>query len=226
MIFLAVSLMMLGGVSVASAQNSTADATETKSTIKIDGEPNQKSLYEKLGGYDAISAVVEKFADSLFADPKINASFKGMGTDTRKQFKQKNKNLICNVTGGPCKILSRTAKETHAGLGITEDDFNVVAGHLVDVLNEFKVPKAEQKELIDIILTLKPDIVEKKKYILEIKHLDKLQLAILRSKKMTTSVSTQTETNLPKIIALKVEMMKQGKLLSPPTSILQKMRKR
>ena len=84
-----------------------------------------------------------------------------MGTDTRQSFIQKNINLACNVTGGPCKIISRSAKTVHGGLGITEADFNVVAQHLVDTLDKFKVPTKEKEELIAIIDTLKPDIVER-----------------------------------------------------------------
>lgn len=121
-----------------------------------------KSLYDRLGGYNAISAVVDDFAPKLFGDPKISRFFVGMSTDTKESFKQKNKNLVCNVTGGPCQIISRPAKTAHAGLGISEGDFNVVVQHLVDTLNKFKVPDVEQKELLGIIGTLKPDIVEKK----------------------------------------------------------------
>jgi hemoglobin len=125
-------------------------------------QPASKTLYERLGGYDAISAVVEDFAPKLFNDPKVGRFFVGMSADSRRQFMQKNKNLICNVTGGPCQIISRPAKTAHAGLGITEDDFNVVVGHLVDTLNKFKVGATEQKELLNIVGSLKPDIVEKK----------------------------------------------------------------
>ncbi len=119
----------------------------------------EKSLYERLGGYGAISAVVNQFAEKLFADPQVGSFFKGMGTDTRKSFIQKNINLVCNVTGGPCKIISRAAKTVHAGLGITETEFKIVEDHLVDTLNAFKVPAKEKQELLAIINTLKPDIV-------------------------------------------------------------------
>ncbi len=121
----------------------------------------EKSLYERLGGYEAISAVVNDFAGKLFTDPEVGSFFKGMGTDTRKSFIQKNINLVCNVTGGPCKVISRAAKTVHAGLGITEADFDVVANHLVDTLDSFKVPAREKEELLSIIATLKPDIVER-----------------------------------------------------------------
>lgn len=158
-------MFLIGGAVDTSAQDAMAASVSkpaAKTSRKNSVLQTQKSLYERLGGYEAISAVVDRFAEKLFNDPTVGAFFKGMGTDTRNQFKQKNKNLVCNVTGGPCKVISRTAKETHTGLGITEKDFGIVAQHLVDTLNEFKVPEREQKDLIAIILTLKPDIVEKK----------------------------------------------------------------
>jgi len=122
--------------------------------------PAEKSLYDRLGGYGAISAVVNDFAEKLFVDPQVGPFFKGMGTDTRKSFIQKNTNLVCNVTGGPCKVISRPTKTVHAGLGITEAEFNIVVNHLVDTLDKFKVPAKEKQELLAIIGTLKPDIVE------------------------------------------------------------------
>jgi hemoglobin len=125
------------------------------------GNQAQRTLYERLGGYDAISKVVEDFENRLFVDPKVGKYFVGMGTDTRQQFIQKTKNLVCNVTGGPCKVISRSAKTTHAGLGITDDEFDVVVGHLAEALDKYKVPAAEHKELMAIVETLRKDIVEK-----------------------------------------------------------------
>ena len=125
------------------------------------GGQAQRTLYERLGGYNGISAVVDDFADRLFADPKIGKYFVGMGTDTREMFKQKNKNLVCNVTGGPCKVISRPAKTVHAGLGITDAEFDIVVGHLSEALDKYKAPAAEKKELLDIVETLRKDIVER-----------------------------------------------------------------
>jgi len=120
----------------------------------------EKTLYERLGGYDAVSAVVDDFAGKLFIDPVVGARFFGMSDDSREGFRQKNKNLVCNVTGGPCKIISRSAATTHDGLGIKASEFDIVAQHLVDTLNKFNVPKKEHDELMAIIGTLRPDIVE------------------------------------------------------------------
>ena len=120
----------------------------------------EKTLYERLGGYDAVSAVVDDFAGKLFIDPVVGARFFGMSDDSREGFRQKNKNLVCNVTGGPCKIISRSAAKTHDGLGIKASEFGIVAQHLVDTLNKFNVPEKEHHELMAIIGSLRPDIVE------------------------------------------------------------------
>jgi hemoglobin len=109
-----------------------------------------KSLYERLGGYDAISAVVDDFAAKLFSDPIVGKRFFGMSDDSRQGFRQKNKNLVCKVTGGPCKVISRSAAVTHGGLGIKASEFNIVAQHLVDTLNNFNVPAKEHEELMTI----------------------------------------------------------------------------
>lgn len=146
---LSIILAICAASTLANAALSSADAKEPP-------------LYERLGGYDAISAVVDEFADRLFKDPRIARFFVGMSDDSKAAFKQKNKNLLTNVTGGPAKIISRPANVAHGGLGITEGDFDVVAGHLKAVLDKFKVPKREQDEVFAIILTLKPDIVERK----------------------------------------------------------------
>lgn len=120
----------------------------------------EKSLYERLGGYEAVSAVVDDFAPKLFDDPVVGARFFGMSDDSREGFRQKNKNLVCAATGGPCKIISRSAATTHGGLGIKASEFDIVAQHLVDTLKKFNVPEKEFNELMAIIGSLRPDIVE------------------------------------------------------------------
>ncbi len=131
----------------------SSESTVSMSTTKA-------TLYERLGGYDAISAVVDVFAQKLFEDPVVGKRFFGMSDDSRENFRQMNKNLVCNVTGGPCKVLSRPANVAHGGLGIKASEFNIVVGHLVSTLEEFNVPEAEKMELLEIIGTLRPGIVE------------------------------------------------------------------
>jgi len=122
----------------------------------------QKTLYERLGGYDAISAVVDEFLQRVWDDPTVGRFFVGMGTDTRNQLRQKNKNLLCFNTGGPCRKINRSLKVTHEGLGITDKEFDIVVNHLADTLNEFKVPAREQQELMTKVGQLRAYIVERK----------------------------------------------------------------
>jgi hemoglobin len=122
----------------------------------------EASLYKRLGGYDAISAVVTEFADSLFNDPKLEKFFGGLSADSRKRFRQHNIEFVCNATGGPCDYLGRAMTESHQGSKISDADFNLVAGHLVATLDKFKVPKKEKDELVTAISGLRPLIVESK----------------------------------------------------------------
>lgn len=121
----------------------------------------QKSLYERIGGYDAISAVVDVFLTKVWDDPVVGRYFIGMGTDTRNQLRQKNKNLLCFNTGGPCKKINRDLKLTHEGLGITDKEFDIVANHLSDTLKEFKVPEKEYGEVMTKVGGLRTYVVEK-----------------------------------------------------------------
>ena len=138
----------------------SAQLAPVASTVPETAPAQEKPLYERLGGYDAVSAVVDDFAAKLFDDPIVGKRFFGMSDDSRERFRQMNKNLVCNASGGPCKVISRTAKEAHGGLGITASEFDIVAGHLIGSLDKFNVPEKEHNELLAIIATLRPDIVE------------------------------------------------------------------
>ena len=126
------------------------------------GNAEEKTLYQRLGGYDAISAVVNEFADRLVADKKLDRFFGAMSTDSQDRFKQSNTMLVCAATGGPCNYLGRAMTTSHDGMGVANADFDVVAGHLAATLDKFKVPAAEKKELLDIIGSLRSQIVEQK----------------------------------------------------------------
>ncbi len=119
-----------------------------------------QSLYERLGGYDTISEIIDEFLKKMFADPQVGRYFIGMGTDTREQLRQKNKLLMCKNTGGPCKIINRDMKLTHGGLGITDSDWHVAVTHLATTLKTLNVGEEEQKELLQLITSLKEYIVE------------------------------------------------------------------
>ena len=116
------------------------------------------SLYDRLGGKGAITAVVDMFADRLVADPQIGGRF---GSTDVAKFKELNVELVCMATGGPCQYQGQDMKAAHKGMRISQKEFNIVAGHLKATLKKFKVPNQEQKELMKIIGSLQKDIVER-----------------------------------------------------------------
>ena len=132
---------------------STSGSTMSKSTAMSD-----KSLYDRLGGKSAITAVVDDFVGRVAADSRINGRF--ANTDIPK-FKKLLVDQICQASGGPCTYTGRSMKATHAGMGVSSDDFDALVGDLVATLNKFKVPEREKNELLGALGPMKTDIVEK-----------------------------------------------------------------
>jgi hemoglobin len=117
----------------------------------------QKSLYERLGGKDAISAVVDDFAGNVLSDSRINKKF---GKSDPARLLANLKDFVCFATGGPCRYTGLSMKESHKNMGTTAGEFTALVEDLVKTLNKFNVPAAEQKELLTALAGLRPDIVE------------------------------------------------------------------
>jgi hemoglobin len=103
-----------------------------------------KSLFDRLGGIDPITAVVDEFVNRLVADPRVKGRF--ASTDV-KRFKMLNTELVCQSTGGPCKYSGRAMKDTHNGMRISQAEFDLTAGHLAATLKKFKVPRSEERRV-------------------------------------------------------------------------------
>ena len=128
-----------------------------------DGQMQMKmSLYERLGGYNAVAAVVDDFVGRLVTDKQFERFFVGHSTDSKKRIRQHIVDQLCAAAGGPCVYTGRTMKDSHAGLGITEAEWDAAAKHLVASLDKFKVPEPEKRDLLAFVTSLKADIVEKK----------------------------------------------------------------
>ena len=120
-----------------------------------------KSLYQRLGGYDALAAVVDDFVGRLVADKQFDKFFVGHSVDSKKRIRQHILDQFCAATGGPCIYTGRDMKTSHMGLGITDADWDAAAKHLTASLDKFKVPEKEKGEVLAFVTTLKKDIVEK-----------------------------------------------------------------
>jgi hemoglobin len=119
------------------------------------------TLYKRLGGYDALAAVTDDFLARLAGDPGFARFFAGHSTDSIKRIRQNIVNQLCFATGGPCVYTGRDMKTSHAGLGITEKDWDVSVKLLIATLDKFSVPAKEKDEVLTTVSTLKKDIVEK-----------------------------------------------------------------
>lgn len=125
-------------------------------------QPQQESLYKRLGGYDALAAVTDDFIGRLASDPVLKKFFEGHSTDSLHHIRQLIVDQLCAATGGPCFYTGRDMRTAHKGLGISESDWDMATKHLQATLDKFKVPQKEKDEVITTISSLKEDIVEKK----------------------------------------------------------------
>ena len=121
----------------------------------------EKSLYERVGGYNALAAVVDDFIGRLVSDKQFEKFFIGQSTDSKKRIRQHILDQFCAATGGPCIYTGREMKTSHAGLGITNAEWDAAAKHLVASLDKFKVPEKEKGEILAFVTSQKKDIVEK-----------------------------------------------------------------
>jgi hemoglobin len=125
------------------------------------GTVQDKSLYERIGGYNALAAVVDDFITRLVTDKQFEKFFSGHSTDSKKRIRQHLLDQFCSATGGPCIYTGRDMKMTHSGLGITNAEWDAAAKHLVASLDKYKVPEKEKGEVLSFVTSLKKDIVEK-----------------------------------------------------------------
>lgn len=130
-------------------------------TTPLAADTQEKTLYQRLGGYDAVAAVTDDLIGRLAADPQLGKFLKGLADDSKKKLRQRFVDFLCNATGGPCIYTGRDMRTSHAGLGITEADWNTSVVHLTATLDKFKVPAKERQEVLAAVSNLKKDIVEK-----------------------------------------------------------------
>ena len=127
--------------------------------VSISALAQAPSLYERLGGEKAISAVVDDFAGNVLADARINKKFADSNAD---RLVANLKTFMCMATGGPCQYTGQNMKEAHHRMGVTDGEFSALVEDLVKTLDKFKVPEKEKNELLSALGGMKKDIVEVK----------------------------------------------------------------
>lgn len=116
----------------------------------------KKSLYDRLGGKPAITAVVDEFIGNVAGDTRINKRF---ATADIPRLKRMLVDQICQATGGPCSYTGASMKEAHKGMKISDAEFGALVEDLIKSLDTFKVPAQEKGELLTALGGMKGDIV-------------------------------------------------------------------
>ena len=116
----------------------------------------KKSLYDRLGGKPAITAVVDDFVGNVAGDARINQRFANANIP---QLKAMLVDQICQAAGGPCTYTGASMKAAHAGMKITDVEFNALVEDLIKSLDKFKVGAREKKDLLGALGGMKSDIV-------------------------------------------------------------------
>jgi hemoglobin len=121
---------------------------------------SDKTLYERLGGYDAICAVAGDLLPRLQADPQLARFWQNRGEDGLRREKQLLIDFLCSSAGGPLYYTGRDMKTSHKGMKISESDWSAFLGHVGATLEAFKVPQAECDQVLAFVQSTKSDIVE------------------------------------------------------------------
>ncbi len=118
------------------------------------------SLYERLGGYDALRAFVDNLLDRLENDAQLGRFWAHRSDDGLARERQLLADYLANVTGGQMYYTGRDMKISHVGMRISEEDWNIFLGHAVATMNALNVPETEQGEIAAFVDSIKADIVE------------------------------------------------------------------
>ena len=120
----------------------------------------KKTLYQRLGGYDAITAVANDLLPRLRADPQLGRFWAHRSEDGVKREKQLLIDFLCASAGGPMYYRGRDMLLAHRGMRISESDWSVFLGHAAATLAKLHVPEGEQGDVVAFVQGLKKDIVE------------------------------------------------------------------
>ncbi len=122
----------------------------------------EQSLYERIGGVNAIAMVVDRFSDEVVKNPKLNVN---------PALKEWNKSgqlpglkfmrtlWLCQAAGGPFQYTGKDLHEAHEDLHIRSEEFDEVGAEIAKALDHFNVPKREKQEVLAAIVARKTEVV-------------------------------------------------------------------
>ena len=122
----------------------------------------EQSLYERIGGVNAIAIVVDRFSDEILKNPKLNvnpALKEWNGTGQLPGLKFMRTLWLCQKAGGPFQYTGKDMGEAHEDLHITSEEFDEVGAEIAAALDHFKVPEREKQEVLAAIVAKKEEVI-------------------------------------------------------------------
>jgi hemoglobin len=120
----------------------------------------EASLYKRIGGYDAIVAVIDDLFALMRADARFARFGVGRSLDSRQRAQQLTVDLICSASGGPCYYVGRDMRTSHAGLQITESEWEASIEMTRKALQNHSVGLQERPEFLGLFEQYRSSIVE------------------------------------------------------------------
>lgn len=149
---IAICALLAAGCAVSPPQKHSAPTAKAATAPAKSGD----RLYRALGGEAGITAVVDAALAEIHGDLRINIFFEKTDlADLRRLLIEQ----ICAATGGPCTYSGRSMEEAHSGLNLTDADFDAFVDDLVRAMNSKKVPADLQKQLLDLLGPMRPQVV-------------------------------------------------------------------
>lgn len=118
------------------------------------------TLYERLGGYDAVAAVADALLQRLRSDSQLGRFWENRGDDGLAREKQLLIDFLCASAGGPLLYTGRDMVTSHRGMGITPADWDIFISHVEATLRQFELPTAEFNDVIGFIQSTRDEIVD------------------------------------------------------------------
>jgi hemoglobin len=169
LVSLALGVGMIAALSACAGQEKPSFPGTPATSVPLRGQPlaaagpgpaakpvDPKSLYARLGQRPGIEAVMTDFVGRAARDRRIAPRF--AKTDA-KMLIAKLTDQVCEATGGPCKYTGKDMKTAHAGMKITNREWNITGQHLLAAMRAKRVGRREQQEVMAALTPMKADIV-------------------------------------------------------------------
>jgi hemoglobin len=114
-------------------------------------------LYQQLGGVTGITQITDRTLDRVSTDPRTQRTFAHI---KMKALKESVASYVCKVADGPCVYEGETMRNSHADLGITGAEFDLMVEVLRDEINQARAPTGAKNELLKRLAPTRRDIVK------------------------------------------------------------------